>query len=120
MPKKNIIETVVLVGILGAGIYLSNNAKAQIDECSIPAVAKVLYTTKLHAKSPTVKFTYTIDNEEYSATLTIPNSYKRSDMKVGRSIVIVVSCDDHSISEIVDPFTHFDPEPKSEQDIKSE
>jgi hypothetical protein len=99
-PNKSTLETMLLVFVIGCGIYFGVTSKQKLSDCSFPLNAEVLFTNKTIGKIPTVHYEYIAEGERYESSDILPKYSQRSDFPVGKKIRINVACSDHDISKI--------------------
>jgi hypothetical protein len=99
-PNKSKLGTILLIAIVGYGIYSTLVFEQKLGECSFSREAEVLFTNKNIGKSPTVHYKYVVEGEKYEVSQIIPKHLHRSDFPTGKNVKIVVSCEDHDISKL--------------------
>lgn len=99
-PNKSILGTVLLVVLVGYGIYSTVTSRLKLGNCSFPGNARVLFTNKNLGKSPTVHYEYTVEGKRHESSEILPKYHQRSDFPTGKKIKVIVACQDHDLSKI--------------------
>jgi hypothetical protein len=97
---QSTLGTVLLVVIVGCGIYFSVRSRQMLKKCSFPNNAIVLYTDKRLKKRSSVHYEYTVEGKRHKSSELLPENTRRSDFPVGKKIKVIVACQDHDISKI--------------------
>ncbi len=96
----NIKIVVLIIGVFIAGVLLVRSRQKKLNACSEEITARIIDTYEKKGRSY-IKYKYSIEGKSYTTSESLKSKFVASQLSIGDSITVKVSCDDFNISKYI-------------------